>query len=378
MHHLITGATGFVGGAITLELLSSTNADLTVLVRADKNTDPRRRVHERLDSMAVGYDLHDVRAEIQKRIRVVVGDITHEDITSDLIGPVDQLWHCAASLRYKEKDRDEIELHNVCGTKNVLALARMLDVPVFNYISTAYVAGSMTGEIFERPVESCELANNAYESSKIRSEWLVEQEREKRNIRILRPSIVIGHSRTLYAVNHSGIYGFARRLLRFREQSVESLGYFLEHTRLHLLAEPEIPLNLVPIDMVARNAVAISLSNSNEIYFHLANATPPTVGDAVVELMRLLRYRLPRWVDGSSDLTSVDYTLNAGVDFYGSYLRNGKNFLTEHTQAAIGELSVDFPMNSSSIREYFWSYLTAQPFFNTLRLSPNRTIHTIS
>ena len=67
MHHLITGATGFVGGAITLELLSSTNADLTVLVRADKNTDPRRRVHERLDSMAVGYDLHDVRAEIQKR-----------------------------------------------------------------------------------------------------------------------------------------------------------------------------------------------------------------------------------------------------------------------------------------------------------------------
>lgn len=114
MTHLVSGATGFVGGALVLELLRRTD------------------------------------------------------------DPITDAWHAAASLRYEDADRSEILRTNVDGTAGMLGLARLLGVERFHHISTAYVADTRTGNVPERFPGADTTPNNAYEESKIAAERLVQ------------------------------------------------------------------------------------------------------------------------------------------------------------------------------------------------------------
>ena len=146
--HLVSGATGFVGGALVLELLRVTDEPVVCIVRASAQ-DPRQRLLTGLASAAAEYGLPPgLVADNQARIHVTLGDIT---------GPVDaitlpniaigEVWHSAASLRYEDRDRNEILSTNVGGTRTILELTRRAGARTLNHISTAYVAGRMTGRI---------------------------------------------------------------------------------------------------------------------------------------------------------------------------------------------------------------------------------------
>lgn len=375
--HLMTGATGFVGGAIALELLDRTSDHVVAVVRRGRGADPTARLRKALREMAVGYDRTHLLGAVDSRVSAVEGDITEPGcgVDGSTLGGFDQFWHCAASLRYEEEFREEIERHNVDGTEHAIDLVRQLNVPTLNYISTAYVAGARSGVVLEEPSTRLDLANNVYEASKMRAEQLVAAEGEMRRVRILRPSIVIGHSVTLHGVNYSGMYGFAKTLLAFKHRSADTLGTYLSHVRLRLLAEPDIPVNLVPVDVVARNAVSIALSGSTERYFHLANATPPTVGLSMAAVMALLGFRVPIWVTERDGFTAIDETLNAGMDFYGSYLLNGKSFVTTNTQAVSGTGSCDVPLDSDRVGAFLRYYLETRPTFSKVSAQPLRVLY---
>src|SRR5690349_15247710 len=142
MTHLVTGATGFVGAAIALELLARTDDDIVAIVRPGK-AGAVARFRDALVGAARAYDRAiDVEAALA-RCRVVAGDVARHccGITDEHIGEVAQVWHCAASLRYEDRYAEEITACNVEGTRNVLALAGALGADSFNYVSTAYVAG---------------------------------------------------------------------------------------------------------------------------------------------------------------------------------------------------------------------------------------------
>ena len=73
--HLVTGATGFVGRALVLELLARTQAPVVCLVRAD-GTSPQERLRNALFEAADAYDCpQSVRAAITQRCHAVAGDI---------------------------------------------------------------------------------------------------------------------------------------------------------------------------------------------------------------------------------------------------------------------------------------------------------------
>lgn len=353
--HLVSGATGFVGGALVLELLRATDEPVVCLVRGSSRA-PRQRLLESLGSAVAAYDLPaDLVTGNEHRIRVCVGDITGPVDAVELPGmPIGQVWHSAASLRYENRDRQEIFATNVGGTRTVLELARRSGATMFNHISTAYVAGRMTGRIPEQIHPGEHPTNNLYEVSKIDGERLVESARDDFDVRIMRPSIVIGHSRTYAATNFTGMYGFIRELIRFDTQVSRQLGAFLKLRPVRILADPDAGLNLVPVDDVARQAVALALAGCPAPVVHLTNESQVRVGTVLALLFRRLGLRVPTFVNASSQFSTIDAEFDKGINFYGSYLAGHKEF-DQHAAGSIGPIRTD--LTDVVIGRYFDWYL---------------------
>jgi nucleoside-diphosphate-sugar epimerase len=355
--HLVTGATGFIGGALALELLSETIDEVVCLVRAPGQPQAERRLRNGLRGAAQAYDRADLLDAVERRCGVVVGDITRPlcGVDGSGVGRIDEVWHAAASLKYLEKHAAEIRGSNVDGTRHVLELAERLEAPLFNYVSTAYVAGGRTGEIREEPAAPSTPTNNYYERSKIEAEQLVAA--APMRWRVLRPSVVIGHSRTYAASSSFGIYGAFQSIARFQRRVRGRLGGYLRHYRAQLLGEESTRANLVPVDQVVRNAVQISRAEPDARIFHLCNATPPTVMDACVAGFALLGLREPQLVATTASFTALDRVLDQGMDFYASYMKQAKSFDRTNTDAVCGREASAFPMDRATLTAFLEWYL---------------------
>ncbi len=336
--HLITGATGFLGSWLALDLLATTDARVTCLVREQPGTDPTDRVRQTLHRAAVHHETVDP-TEIDLRIDAVPGDVTSPDLINlcNTLGPVDEVWHSAASLKYRDSDVDEIQATNVVGARNIVELATKAGASTFNHISTAYVAGRSTGLILEATLAPDHPTFNQYERSKVTGESIVLA--TDLRTRIFRPSIVIGHSETFAAESSMGLFGFLRDMSRFVRGSSRS-GKIPE---IRLLAHPDSTLNFIPVDLVASAAVDISQSDSDAQVFHLTNGTPAHMGDALLTAARMLGLPDPIFTDDPDSLSPLDRRLNRFLAFYIPYLGGERVFDRTATDSIVGS-RCDYPL----------------------------------
>lgn len=124
---------------------------------------------------------------------------------------VDDLVHCAGCVDYFDKRR--LELANVTLTSRLLETAQHWDIRRFCYISTAYCSGYQSGMIREslHPDPSPENEPTEYTRTKRIAEWLVADNGIP--FVIIRPSIVIGDSRTgTYTGKNYGLYQMWRAI----------------------------------------------------------------------------------------------------------------------------------------------------------------------
>ena len=336
--HVVTGATGFVGSALILELLRRTDGLVIAIVRPKPDQTPAQRLRQTLDELIVAYELPDsLHLEVSTRVVAVAGDIEQTNcgleanVADALHGA--EFWHCAASLQYQDRHRAQIERTNVFGTSNVLNLAEQSDCPIFNMVSTAYVVGTRRGNI---PAEApdIELVNNCYERSKIMAEQQVVA--SGLAARILRPSVVIGHSQTHHSISTDGLYGFIRNLTKFRnalERTQSGLALTLD---VSIEVHSEGRVDLVPIDSVVEDAVGLSNAGAAPGYYHLTNPTPPRIADAVVACFELSGLAAPTLVSNRDEMSDVDLKLQQRIDFYSSYLINAKRFDRSSVEAVLG------------------------------------------
>jgi nucleoside-diphosphate-sugar epimerase len=355
--HLVTGATGFVGSAIVLELLERTDVDVVCPVRPGREGErPGARLERALLQAAEGSGRPHLAGPIARRCKAVSGDLTapYWGIAPESAWPVDEVWHSAASLKFEQEAREEIERHNVEGTRHTLDLARTAGCRVFNYVSTAYVAGTRRGCILEELPKPDVVANNCYEQSKIEAERAVASSGLRH--RILRPGIVVGYSDTKFTSSDSGFYGYAKRL-RQLARYVESRNDTEVLEKLQIPGEPNAPIALVPVDVVAASAVAISLSPSEAEVFHLTIANPPTVGEAESALRRELGMPGPRIVERPDFHSPYDAIVAKGLEFYRSYIRGAKIFDRHNTEAAIGTELSQRPLGVPEIERFARSFI---------------------
>ena len=362
--HVITGATGFVGSAIVVELLNRSTADIVGIVRAADDAEATNRLRQVLHPLVEGYglerSLHDA---IERRVTAVAGDISAplsgvspERLVGNRTGGI-EFWHCAASLKFQDRHGAEIDRTNIDGTGNVLGLAQVAGCRRFNAVSTAYVAGARSGPI-PAAVAKVGGQNNRYEASKIAAEQLVLA--SALPARILRPGIVIGHSVTRHCTSGDGMYGLLRSLVKYRralDRAHQGLG--AEH-RTELVADPGGSLGLVPIDHVAADAVGLSLADADPGFYHLTNPTPPLVGAALTLGFAVTGLARPRFVADPDTLNSIDRKLHQRLEFYSSYLVNPKTFDRSSVEAVLGSaVSPGAALTSAELRAMTRWYLEA-------------------
>lgn len=360
--HLVTGATGFVGAALVLELLDQTQDDVACLVRPSHDPDRAgTRLTEALRRACELYERSDLLPQIEARCHAVAFDLREEsgDLPAGLPAGVTEVWHSAASLRFKPEQRSKVHEQNVEGTRRMLELSTRIGATVFNYISTAYVAGKRGGLIREEPARDASVAHNAYEESKIHAEALVDEWRGMRT-RILRPSIVIGHSRTFAAISNAGLYGFVLGIQRAKKEVMGwKLGDFLAHRPLRLRGDAEATINLIPVDVVARNAVRISRSSSDASVFHLVNATPPRADEVSRVVFSALDIASPSWVSITDEFTLIDQRLDEQprTEFFRTYLSRDRVFDLSNTNAALGAAASEVSFDEGALVPYVDWYL---------------------
>lgn len=354
---LVTGATGFIGGAIVLELLKRTDADLACLVRPRRTETIQARLRASLQSAADMYAEH-LSAEDLGRCRAIAGDITRPagGVEVRELGEISECWHVAASLAFEDERADEILLHNKQGTKNIVDLAKNSGCDTFNYVSTAYVAGTRRGTIHEASVADDTIPNNQYELSKIGAERIVE-DAAFGTTRVLRPSIVIGHSQTCVATSFSGLYGFIRGLQRARDEVRESLGDLLKFRALRILASADTPVNFIPIDYVARAAVDIAGRDGTSGIYHLTNTAPPRLADCWDSLTSVLDMVRPVYVTDSNEFTLIDQKVDDEMAFYRSYLSDEKHFDVTNTVSVLGSQALRCSLDANDIARHVEWYL---------------------
>ena len=359
--HIVTGATGFVGAALVVELLERTDAEIFCLCRP--LADAARaweRLRTSLWSAAHGYGRGELRDAIAKRCHAIPADILVPrcGVLADQLPRGAELWHSAASLEFDDTQRDRIFAHNLGGTRSVLELAQACRVSSFNYVSTAYVAGQSSGRILETLVEPGAATNNCYEASKVEAELLVVA--SGISARILRPSVVIGHSRTAHAAGAAGYYGYIRRMRTYRRY-LERYAPASLRRPIKLRAAGDCPINLIPVDAVAAAAVQISLAARCSRVFHLTNRTPPTVGLALASAHHALGLPDVEYVDTAAALSPSERRLDDALVFYRRYMTSAKDFDTANTDAVLAPTPAElaWPMRAEDLRRHARTYLAS-------------------
>jgi thioester reductase-like protein len=264
---LLTGATGFVGMELLRRFLSAGDRQIYALVRASDD----HAAAERLPA--------------HSRLTAVAGDIAQPGLglsraSADRVtGDVSTVVHCAATVSF-DLPLDESRRVNVDGTRNVVdTAARCPGLERLSYISTAYVAGEPPGLFREDQLDVGQSFRNAYEQSKFEAERMIRERAPDLPVQILRPSIIVGDSRTGHTSSFNVLYGPLKAFARGRIPAIP--------------ARRSSPVDIVPVDYVADRAYELATSGPDGTFHLVAGRNATTVGRLLELSSRHLRRPSP-------------------------------------------------------------------------------------
>jgi thioester reductase-like protein len=238
---LLTGATGFLGGALLKRLLDGTDAEVICLVRRpDAGSLHRRRI------LALAADLSHPRLGLS------------EEQFGTIATGVDAILHCGAAVNWVYP-YSGLRAPNVLGTVDLLRLACRRGVP-FHFVSSLSVCYS-TGaprtvdESFD-PLSHLRGLRLGYAQTKAVGEALVREAGARGlPVRIYRPALISGEST-------SGAYN--------RDDLISALVRGCVH--MGMAPDLDWKLDCQPVDFVAR--AIVQLSRQRQETFHISDARP--------------------------------------------------------------------------------------------------------
>jgi thioester reductase-like protein len=248
---LLTGATGFVGKEILHRFL-----------------DRGRRVF----ALVRAKDDHAAAARLSPhaRLSAVAGDIERPGLglaaptAAALAEEVTTVVHCAASVSFDLSLADSRRV-NVDGTRHVLELAKRCErLERLSYVSTAYVAGEPRRLFQENELDVGQRFRNPYERSKFEAERMLRERADGLPLQVLRPSIVVGDSRTGRTSSFNVLYG---PLKAFARGAIPAIP-----------ARRSSPVDIVPVDYVADRTVDLADRGADGTYHLVAGRNATTVG----------------------------------------------------------------------------------------------------
>jgi len=325
---LLTGATGFLGRYFLKDLLLL-GKQVIVIGRGRGPISGQDRIE------AILQDWESRLGRRLLRPRFIDGNLNSPDLgiagsksENALLGSVDAVLHCAASLRFEEdEERQEPLRTNVTGTRNIVEFAQEWGIQHFHHISTAYVCGQRHCLIEESDLDQGQAFHNIYEQSKFQAEQVVRAAGGFTTKTIYRPSIVVGDSETGFSSTFHTIYSILRFLRALPEQNSASLDWIFHKLQL----SGDEGKNLVPVDWVSQSTIA--LLDSPRAWgktYHLTNSIPVTanqLSDAIAEAIAMKQHHWDAMALPAS-ITDAQAAYQMHVDAYRGYLANDPQFDT--------------------------------------------------
>ena len=266
MKVLLTGGTGFLGEYLLVELLQRGHKVWALYRSESRRLDTIRF----LGSLGLPRDadsLHWFQCEVLE----LDEDWDKLCQQNPGIDQVDTLLHSAASTRlYMDKFGEPLRT-NLGGAKVLVRLLARVPMQV-HIISTAYVCGLVQDAVIREINHPRGDFVNVYEESK----WEAEQLWHGKAT-LLRPSIIVGHSETARCKSFTGWYILFQALHLLDRLLRESKDSNRLNLGINLPADSHAAASIVPVDYVAKAAVAIieNSGNHNNI-FHLTHTDPPS------------------------------------------------------------------------------------------------------
>lgn len=255
----LTGATGFLGSQLLYELLTTTKATISCLVRANNLDAGWERLKDKLQTSGLWSE------DFSSRIIPIVGDLGISSFGlsasqyNNLSQEIDVIYHLGVKVHHL-LSYALLKNANVLGTEEVLRMASLAKIKPVHYVSTISVFS--TSQSDQPILESATVdPRHLLKSGYVETKWVGEQlvwEAAKRGlpVKVYRPSRIGGSSKT-------GISNFDDLLSRFIKGCIQLK---------HFPTWEGFEENLIPVDYASK--VIVYLSHKEDCFgkaFHLIN-----------------------------------------------------------------------------------------------------------
>jgi amino acid adenylation domain-containing protein/thioester reductase-like protein len=268
---LLTGATGFLGAHLLVQLLERREGRVYCLVRGANEKDANQRLFNSLKNYGIDLEWAAPRIKTVAADLAIAGFGLSVDAWADL-EVVGEIFHCAAAVDFL-KPFEMLRSVNVSATRQLIDFAFRYS-KVLHHVSTLGVlsSGDGTAAISELPSEQPDEIIGGYAQSKWVAERLVWSARDVGvDARIYRAGHLSGHSRT-------GIWR-AGDFLCLVVKAIVQLG---------AAPDTQDEIDLTPVDCAAGRILDIASAGVAQApIFHLVNPNVVTIGQVVHALHRL-------------------------------------------------------------------------------------------
>ena len=255
---LLTGATGFLGIHVLVELINANEGRIVCLVRKGDFPSPM----ERLKNMLIYYFGEPFDEALANRITVLDADIT-DDVAEKVAGVrFDTIINCAACVKHYAAD-DVIERINVHGVENLIGIAQERNARLVQ-ISTVSIPGAHTDETWKRGIKMyedrlfvIESMGNKYALSKYHAELkMLEAIKNGMRGKIIRVGNLMGrHNDGEFQVNFE-TNAFLNAVRGFAAIGKSPISHATD------------PMSFSPIDMTAKAVVLLAGTNDKFTAFN--------------------------------------------------------------------------------------------------------------
>ncbi len=186
MNITVTGGTGMTGAYLLYKLLDKGYDEITAIKRKTSDTSVTKKIFNSLSGKG---------NELFSKIKWINGDITDYLSVEDAVKDADFVFHTAAMVSFKPKDKNLMIYNNVQGTANIVNACLNTGVKKLCHVSSVAALGfAEEGKLLTEDIELSDFNSvSDYAVSKFKSEREVWRGiAEGLNAVIINPSIILG------------------------------------------------------------------------------------------------------------------------------------------------------------------------------------------
>ncbi|MDR1861051.1 MAG: SDR family oxidoreductase [Bacteroidales bacterium] len=181
---LVTGAAGFLGSHLLLELMRNKNLKIRALYFNNNELDTARLIFS--------FYTADTESAMGS-IEWVKGNLLYPAEIEPLLKNVTDIYHCAATVSFNNNDHDLIISTNTEITANIVNLSLEYNIRKFCHVSSTFTLENDGGMLTEDSYWTSHIGKSAYSISKYLSEMEVWRGiAEGLEAVIVNPSIILG------------------------------------------------------------------------------------------------------------------------------------------------------------------------------------------